>query len=155
MPRLEFGDARPQHDQHADEADDNSAPAAPADLLAEDRHRQRGHHHRHGEDQRIGVGQRQLDEGVEHQHHVDRQQDRAQAHQPGMARPQLVQAALMPDQQRHGDQREQVGDENNLENRVTLGQPFDPRIGAGENRKRNQRENDPARDMIAGCPMGG
>ena len=71
-----------------------------------------------------------------------------------MARPQLVQAALMPDQQCDGDQREQVGDEDDLEHRVALGQPFDPRIGAGEDRERDQRENDPARDVIACCPMG-
>jgi hypothetical protein len=71
-----------------------------------------------------------------------------------MARPQPADAALMTDQERDGDQREQVGDEDDLEDRVVAGQPFDPRIGPGEDRKRDQREDNAARDMIAGR-MGG
>jgi hypothetical protein len=66
-----------------------------------------------------------------------------------MPRPQPADAALMPDQERDGDQREQIGDEDDLEDRVMRGQPFDPRIGPGEDRKRDQRERDSARDMIA------
>jgi hypothetical protein len=62
---------------------------------------------------------------------------------------------LAPDQEGHGNQREQVGDEDDLKDVVTLGQPFDPRIGAGEDRKTDQRAGNAARDMIAGRMMGG
>jgi hypothetical protein len=64
--------------------------------------------------------------------------------------PQAADAAFTPDQERDGDQREQVGDEDDLEDRVVTGQPFDPRIGPGEDRKRDQRAGNAARDMIAG-----
>ncbi len=70
--RNEAVHARPQHDQHADQADADGHPAPRPDPFAQQRHRQRSDQQRGDEIDGVGSGQRQVAQGeheaADHRH---------------------------------------------------------------------------------------
>ncbi len=75
----------PDHHQHAGEAYAGSGPPAPAHALAEQRDREGGDQDRAGEQDRVGVGQRQHAEGGPGQEGAGGGEEGAERHQPPAA----------------------------------------------------------------------
>ncbi len=141
------GHAGPQHDQDAEEADRDRGPAAPADALTQHRHRERRDQERRGEDDRIGIGQRQQAVGVEGEKAAAHAAEAPQNVQAQAPRAQPLDAA--PPQSGDGDrnQREQSVEKDQLMDRVASAQPFDQRVHDGEQRESQSAEAEAGADQ--------
>ncbi|MFO1074613.1 MAG: hypothetical protein U1E17_18385 [Geminicoccaceae bacterium] len=101
--RLEHAEARPQHDQDAEEAHAHGRPAARPDPLAQDRHGKGGDDQGRQRQERVHVGQRHPPERPDDEPDLDRQQQgRAR---PAAARP--ARAQMAPDAARRQDGQQQ------------------------------------------------
>ncbi len=122
--RVEFT-ARRQDYEDAGKADENRAPAADADALAQDQRRHRGHEQRHRERDCDDFGER---------HRRDREviagirakpQQTAQQHQAGAARNPRDGLAQQAEQQREQQQRDEAAHEDDLQHRVAVAEVLD------------------------------
>jgi hypothetical protein len=90
---------RPERNHHAEEPDQDRAPAPPADALAQEYCRQRGDEHRAGEPIGDDVGERQPGDGKKERRDLQRRQCHAQKLKPGPLHADKLRAVL-PDQRR-------------------------------------------------------
>ena len=134
--------ARPQDDQHADQADAGRDPAAQADLLAEKNDRQRGDEQRR--DEAGGGGFRDRQEPQAGNEEQRRAQHRHAAHQL-QAEPvglQRKQRRTRHHRRRHDQREHQKPDPRDLDRRQRRREIFRRHVGGAEKDRRGQNQRD-------------
>ncbi|MHC2636499.1 hypothetical protein ACVME5_009184 [Bradyrhizobium liaoningense] len=141
-----------QRDQHAAEADQDSGPAPPADLFAQEDRGHRGDENGAGEIIGDDVGERQIDGGEEEGGHFKRRQHDADQLQ---ARPLQMQelVTLRPDHRRQQEQRRAGTQEQELPDRIGADQKLAHGIAEREHEDRQHHQRDagqPRRAVVIG-----
>jgi hypothetical protein len=131
----------PQCDDHADEADENCAPAPPSDLLLQKERGKCRHVDRRCKIERYGVGERQVCyREEEHQRVRDRQENPKDL----QSRPRRGEycPALAPQERRQNEHRGERADDQHLPERIGAEQPLAQRIVAAEQEHAEQHQAD-------------
>ena len=112
---MEGVSTRPDDDQHTEETNANSGPAAPADLLAQHRHRKRADQQRNGKGDGAGDGKRQILHGEEIAGGGAKKCQRTQALQPDAAGADQCGAVARQVNGGHHQQMDEVAQEYDLD----------------------------------------